>query len=135
MGINVKMYSRFKICLPPYFPNRIEKISELRNFVKVGGGGMPVSNSRLFRQKQRTLPWHFDIEHRPGRTNNVADATSRHPSPSSQVDDLSVGPHSEHDVAESALIATIRSDAEEVIVIPWSLIAQATAEGKSLNHI
>ena len=33
------MYNLFKICLPPYFPNRIEKISELRNFVKVGGGG------------------------------------------------------------------------------------------------
>lgn len=94
-----------------------------------------ISNSRLFRLKQRTLPWRFDIEHLPGRTNNAADPTSRHPSPSSQVDDLSVGPHSEHDVAESALIATIRSDAEEVMVIPWSLIAQATAEDKSLNHI
>ena len=33
------MYKLFKICSPPYFPNRIDKISELRNFVKVGGGG------------------------------------------------------------------------------------------------
>ena len=41
MGINVKMYNLFKICLPPYFPNRIEKISELRNFVKVGGVATP----------------------------------------------------------------------------------------------
>ena len=40
MGINV-YNDRFKICLPPYFPNRIEKISELRNFVKVGGAAPP----------------------------------------------------------------------------------------------
>ena len=32
------MYKLFKICSPPYFPNRIDKISELLNFVKVGGG-------------------------------------------------------------------------------------------------
>ena len=32
------MYKLSKICSPPYFPNRIDKISELRNFVKVGGG-------------------------------------------------------------------------------------------------
>ena len=31
------MYKLFKICSPPYFPNRIDKISELGNFVKVGG--------------------------------------------------------------------------------------------------
>lgn len=37
-----------------------------------------ISNSRLFRLKQRTLPWHF--VHRPGKTNHAADATSRHPS-------------------------------------------------------
>ena len=35
------MYNLFKICLPPYFPNRIENISALRNFVKVGGGVRP----------------------------------------------------------------------------------------------
>ena len=39
MGINVRMYNLFEICSSPHFPNRIEKISELRNFVKVGGGG------------------------------------------------------------------------------------------------
>ena len=39
-----------------------------------------ISNSRLFRLKQRTLPWCFDIQHLPGKSNHAADATSRHPS-------------------------------------------------------
>ena len=40
-----------------------------------------ISNSRLFRLKQRTLPWRFDIVHQPGKSNLAADATSRHPVP------------------------------------------------------
>ena len=35
-----------------------------------------ISNTRLFRIKQRTLPWHFNIAYLPGRTNHAADATS-----------------------------------------------------------
>ena len=38
-----------------------------------------ISNSRLFRLKQRTLPWWFKIIHMPGKMNDAADATSRHP--------------------------------------------------------
>jgi len=41
-------------------------------------------NTRLFRLKQRTLPWHFMISHLPGNTNLAADATSRHPSSGDQ---------------------------------------------------
>ena len=28
-----------------------------------------ITNTRLFRIKQRTLPWYFQIRHLPGRTN------------------------------------------------------------------
>ena len=42
-----------------------------------------ITNTRLFRLKQRTLPWQFDIVHMPGLSNCVADATSRHPCDSS----------------------------------------------------
>ena len=41
-----------------------------------------ISSTRIFRLKQRTLPWSFNIAHLPGKTNTAADATSRHPSSS-----------------------------------------------------
>ena len=37
-----------------------------------------ITNPRLFRIKQRTLLWRFDIEHTPGKTQYCADAMSRH---------------------------------------------------------
>ena len=44
-----------------------------------------ISNSRLFRLKQRTLPWRFQIVHRPGKANSAADAASRYPSYSTRL--------------------------------------------------
>ena len=41
-----------------------------------------INNSRIFRLKQRTLPWHFEVTQLPGKTNTAADATSRYPSQS-----------------------------------------------------
>ena len=86
-----------------------------------------ISNSRLFRLKQRTLPWRFDIVHCPGKTNHAADPASRYPSHSH----LPEPP----DPIESALLASIRTNAQEVSTIPWSLLARETAADTSLNHI
>ena len=77
-----------------------------------------ICNSRLFRLKQRTLPWRFDIGHQPGKT-NTADAASRHPSHSNSPD--------MPDTMESELLASICNDAQELGTIPWSLIARETA--------
>ena len=38
-----------------------------------------ITNTRLFRLKQRMLPWFFNIIHVPGITNHAADALSYHP--------------------------------------------------------
>ena len=39
-----------------------------------------ITNDRIFRLKQRTLPWSFKIHHMRGKTNLAAEATSRYPS-------------------------------------------------------
>ena len=59
-------------------------VTDHKPLVKIFGGRTldEITNTRLFRLKQRTLPWRFDIDHVPGKSNHAADAASRHPSPS-----------------------------------------------------
>ena len=38
-----------------------------------------ITNTRLFRLKQRALPWKFTVQYVPGKLNPFADATSRYP--------------------------------------------------------
>ena len=38
-----------------------------------------VANTRLFRLKEKTMPWKFTVIYKPGKTNLLADATSRNP--------------------------------------------------------
>ena len=38
-----------------------------------------VANTRLFRLKEKTIPWKFTVIYKPGKTNLFADATSRNP--------------------------------------------------------
>ena len=94
-----------------------------------------ISNPRLFRLKQRTLPWRFEIRHLPGRSNHDADAASRNPSPSHPESGAPLGSPSLPHVAESALMATIRREAKEVGMISWDRLARATAADASLGHL
>ena len=89
-----------------------------------------ISNTRLFRLKQRTLPWYFRTAYLPGKTNHAADATSRHPSPYTDVSLLSV-----EDYSESCIAASISRDAEQVTTIPWSLLAQETLTDPVLSDL
>ena len=90
-----------------------------------------ITNSRLFRLKQRTLPWRFEIRHLPGTSNHAADATSRHPSQSSTENTVSLGSPSFPDIAELALMNTIRNDTQELGAISWSLFTTETAASLS----
>ena len=94
-----------------------------------------ITNTRLFRLKQRTLSWRFKITHLPGKSNHAADAASRHPSPSCSGFSSSQAPQSLSDDAESAVMAMIRRSTEEVGMISWSHIAQATAADASMSII
>ena len=46
-----------------------------------------IANNRLFRLKQRTLPWIFEIYWMPGKGNSFGDATSQHPVTSEAMND------------------------------------------------
>lgn len=89
-----------------------------------------ISNTRLFRLKQRTMPWHFRIEYMPGKSNSAADATSRHPSPILQTDAISIG-----DTVETIVATTICREAETICSISWDRIAQETQKDKALSTL
>ena len=94
-----------------------------------------ITNSRLFRLKQRTLPWRYEIRHLPGKSNHAAHAASRNSSPSSHSDSSLLGSPTNPDLAESALMATIYKDTRELGTLSWSLIAKETALDTSLSHL
>ena len=87
-----------------------------------------ISNTRLFRLKQRTLPWYFRIEYLPGKTNLAADATSRYPAPNSEMAPLTVT-----DQSEFLIAAAISREAEEITTISWSLLADETIKDPVLS--
>lgn len=89
-----------------------------------------ITNTRLFRLKQRTLPWRFDIMHMPGKANHAADATSRHPSPS-----VSIHSNCITDYIETVLMGAVQRESRELTTLSWSDIAQATDRDPSMSRL
>ena len=83
-----------------------------------------ISNTRIFRLKQRTLPWLFQA-HMPGKSNYAAGATFRHPSPLSDSDSSDYSKCS-MDQAEVAITSAIRSEAVNLTTLSWERIAFET---------
>lgn len=84
-----------------------------------------ISNTRIFRLKQRTLPWFFEIFHMPGKTNPAADATSRYPSPN----------NTENYDDECAMAAAIHHESKQLTSISWENIAAATSEDPAMCQL
>ena len=89
-----------------------------------------ISNTRLFRLKQRTLPWLFDIAYMPGETNLAADAASRHPS-SSMCQLLTVTDQDEEELVNAA----ISRDLQEMTTITWEKMVTATTNDNVLSTL
>ena len=122
-----------------YFTQGCDKllvVTDHKPLVKIFGDRTldEITNSRLFRLKQRTLLWRFTIKHLPGTSNHAADATSRHPSPSGYTESAHLA-SSIPDMAECALMSAIGSNMNDVSTISWSTLSMETAADESLSHI
>ena len=96
-----------------------------------------ISNPRIFRIKQRTLPWIYRIMWLPGKNNQFSDATSRYPcdSPSEQEDaemvislveayftnDSNITP-----MSDQHTIASVQRNLNNVTAITWKKLQETT---------
>ena len=96
-----------------------------------------ITNARLFRLKQRTLPWRFCIHQMAGKTNCAVDATSRNPSPriNDYSDDISYNLHSSNDEAEISHTAAISNDVSSAFSLSWADLEQTTSADATLDHL
>lgn len=85
-----------------------------------------IHNTRLFRLKQRSLPWYFCVLHVPGKTNLAPDATSRHPSPADEDETP------DHLMPEFIAVAAFRNDTEKLTSITWDRLSLETQNDPTL---
>lgn len=113
-------------------------VTDHRPLVKIFGDRTldEITNTRLFRLKQRTLMWRFDIAYMPGSENCAADAASRHPTKIA-CDHTTEHPLSSHfpDFAEETLIAGVQKETSSNFNIQWSDIAKATSTDPALSKL
>lgn len=99
-----------------------------------------ITNPRLFRLKQRTLMWCYDIVHVPGVSIPAADATSRYPRNESARNNGSrtSNPSSalyEHDNMEQCVVASVRSVANSLGAVTWEHVKEHTATDTCLQDL
>ena len=78
-----------------------------------------ITNTRLFRLKQRTLLRRIEIFHMPELSNQAADAASRHLVSCNFIATVSPQEHDSPDVIEQALVAAIQRETSENVCLQW----------------
>ena len=94
-----------------------------------------INNTWLFRLKQRTLTWRFDIAHLPGSTSTASDAALRHPATSEFFATISGDECDTIDSLEEALLASVRQNTRDELTLNWDEIARHTASDAALNDL
>ena len=91
-----------------------------------------ISNTRLLKLKQRTLPWRFVIKHLPGKSNHFADTTSR--SPVNNPEDDDDGCDDEDDI-DAELAALYISEVDNIRAITWDVVKKETALDADMSSL
>ena len=92
-----------------------------------------IFNTRLFRLKERTLMWKFDIEYQPGKKNHVADAMSRHPNRSEDL--CSNIMSSEEDLIEETIVASIGGEMNMFFAVTWNIVQSESRKDRSISTL
>ena len=96
-----------------------------------------ITNPRLFRIKQRTLPWVYEIAWLPGKGNDFSDAASRHPHErltESEDTGLVVSLINAHlqnsytPLVNNLTISAIQSSLNNVFAVTWDRLQKSTFE-------
>lgn len=83
-----------------------------------------ITNTRIFRLKERTLAWRFTVIYVPGKSIPASDTTSRNPNPST----LEPTECMEHDI-----LASIKNSLNDISTVTWNRVKQFTNLDQSLQ--
>ena len=92
-----------------------------------------INNPRLFRLKQRTLMWHFDIEYQPGKLNSVSDALSRYPNEYAEAASLTL--LSDADSEEESVIAAVTKDLNNWFSVTIERVQEESARDDVIRDV
>ena len=90
-----------------------------------------IDNPRLFRMKQRTLRWRFDIEYQRGESNPFADAMSRHPNSFAELASASMMTEDDHH--EVTYIQGIIGETEKMFAVTWESVKRESEEDAGMR--
>ena len=99
----------------------LEKILRERNLASI-------TNMRVFRLVQRTMPWIFTVVYKPGKTNWVADHLSRYPC--SSVAGIQIEDDPELEVA-----AQFRESTQKLTAMTWERLKCETAKDNNMVEL
>ena len=110
-------------------------ITDHKPLVKIFGDRTldEITNTCLFRLKQQTLMWRFEVAHLFDVTKQAADATSRHPVPCDYLATIASADCASPDHEETALLAAVEQDISHNFCLQWSELAHETDSNAALK--